>query len=159
MATYSIYDVSNYRFGTKDDTNNKDQSMSARLARMRSEYSRQGMRRTVEAVILVHTNNHPHVLVLEDQGQIMLPGGRLRPGEGEIEGLKRKLRNKLAPKDPDLHVDFEVCEVLGMMYRPNFEPVVYPYLPPHVTRPKELRRLYLVLLPERAHLQIRNNKV
>ena len=46
--------------------------------------------------MLVHENNHPHVLLLEGKdGQLSLPGGRLRPGEGEVEGLKRKLQNKL----------------------------------------------------------------
>jgi hypothetical protein len=28
---------------------------------------------------------------------LISPGGRLQPGESEIEGLKRKLTNKLAP--------------------------------------------------------------
>lgn len=107
----------------------------------------------------MHLNNHPHVLLMEDKnGQVTLPGGRLRPGEGEVEGLKRKLRSKLGANDPSLAVDFEVAEALATFWRPNFEPVVYPYLPPHVTRPKEQRRMYLVLLPESGHMQIKQSK-
>ena len=34
---------------------------------------------------------HPSYLLL------LSPGGRLRPGEGEAEGLKRKLLTKLSP--------------------------------------------------------------
>lgn len=32
---------------------------------------------------------------------------------------------------------------------------MYPYLPPHIARPKELRRLFLVALPERCYLSVR----
>ena len=45
-------------------------------------YRREGIRRSVEAVILVHDHNHPHVLLLQlGSAFFKLPGGRLRPGE------------------------------------------------------------------------------
>lgn len=45
-------------------------------------YEREGMRRSVEAVILVHEHNHPHILLLQiGMSFFKLPGGRLRPGE------------------------------------------------------------------------------
>ena len=48
-------------------------------------YKREGIRRSVEAVILVHDHNHPHVLLLQlGSAFFKLPGGRLRPGEDGV---------------------------------------------------------------------------
>lgn len=45
-------------------------------------YAREGARRSVEAVLLVHEHHHPHVLLLQvGSAFFKLPGGRLRPGE------------------------------------------------------------------------------
>ena len=45
-------------------------------------YAREGLRRSVEAVLVVHEHGHPHVLVLQMGASFFkLPGGRLRPGE------------------------------------------------------------------------------
>jgi hypothetical protein len=52
-----------------------------------------GIRRSVEAVLLVNVHGHPHVLVLQLGGSFFkLPGGRLRPGEdGERRGAAPRL--------------------------------------------------------------------
>lgn len=45
-------------------------------------YAEQGLQRHVEAVLLVHQHNHPHVLLLQTGlGSFKLPGGYLKPGE------------------------------------------------------------------------------
>jgi hypothetical protein len=45
-------------------------------------YSREGLRRSVDAVLVVHEHGHPHLLVLQMGASFFkLPGGRLRPGE------------------------------------------------------------------------------
>ena len=45
-------------------------------------YTREGMRRTVEAILLVYEHNHPHILMLQVNASFFkLPGGRLRPHE------------------------------------------------------------------------------
>ena len=31
---------------------------------------------------------------------------------------------------------------------------MYPYCPPHIARPKEVKRLFLVALPERCYLAV-----
>ena len=53
------------------------------------------MRRSVEGVLLLQNRQHPHVLLLQqgtrESAVFRLPGGRLRPGEGELEGARRKL--------------------------------------------------------------------
>lgn len=49
-------------------------------------YAREGIRRSVDAIILVHEHSHPHVLLIQiGSAFFKLPGGRLRPGEdGEL---------------------------------------------------------------------------
>lgn len=44
----------------------------------------------------------------------------------------------------------QIGECVGTWWRPNYDTVLYPYLPPHVTRPKEARRLFIVPLLDRC---------
>lgn len=54
----------------------------------RCRYQREGVRRTVDGVLLVHEHNHPHVLLVQVGSSFFkLPGGRLRPGEDGERGL------------------------------------------------------------------------
>lgn len=53
--------------------------------------------------------------------------------------------------------DWRVGELLGTFYRPNFENVLYPYCPPHIARPKEIRRIYMVVLPEKCYFAVPKN--
>ena len=51
----------------------------------------------------------PHILLLQVKNSFFkLPGGRLRPGQPDIEGLKRKLSKKLSPALPDRDDDWQV---------------------------------------------------
>jgi cleavage and polyadenylation specificity factor subunit 5 len=47
--------------------------------------------------------------------------------------------------------DWIVEDLVGNWYRPNFEPPTYPYCPPHITKPKEHKRLFLVQLQEKGN--------
>lgn len=86
------YPLTNYIFGTKEPLFEKDPSVPARFQRMRDEFERIGMRRSVEGVLLVHEHGLPHVLLLQlGTTFFKLPGGELNPGEDEVEGLKRLL--------------------------------------------------------------------
>lgn len=86
------YPLTNYTFGTKEPLFEKDPSVPARFQRMRDEFERIGMRRSVEGVLLVHEHGLPHVLLLQlGTTFFKLPGGELNPGEDEVEGLKRLL--------------------------------------------------------------------
>jgi cleavage and polyadenylation specificity factor subunit 5 len=61
---------------------------------MRDEFQIVGMRRSVEAVLLVHEHNLPHVLLLQiGQTFFKLPGGELIKDENPIDGLKRLLND------------------------------------------------------------------
>merc|ERR1711903_365141 len=106
------------------------------------------MRRSVRAVLLTHIKGHPHVLVLDDSsaagdgsvgagGRYSLPGGMLQPGESERDGLNRKMKQFIFNADPTIVCEWKVQDLLGVWWCPSFEGVAYPYLPQHVTRPKE----------------------
>ena len=59
------YPLTNYTFGTKDPLYEKDASVPARFNRMREEFEKFGMRRSVEGVLIVHEHGLPHVLLLQ----------------------------------------------------------------------------------------------
>lgn len=48
--------------------------------------------------------------------------------------------------------DWIVEDTIGNWWRPNFEPPQYPYIPPHITKPKEHKRLFLVQLHEKGNV-------
>lgn len=145
-----IYPLSSYYFGSKEAIPFKDETLADRVRRMKSNYSAHGLRTCVEAVILVELFKHPHMLLLQVRNSIFkLPGGRLRPGESDIDGLKRKLSRKLSVNNEnDGGMDWQVGDFLGVWWRPDFETLLYPYLSPSVKKPKECTKLYLVKLPE-----------
>lgn len=157
-------------------------------------FAEEGCRRSAYAALVVSSHKHPHILVLQSSsGAFRLPGGRLRPGEEEADGLKRQLQSLLAPAGA-LLADWEVGELLGTWrgpgltklrpavreaapcdrcrwavcesaamsflrhrFRPDYTSDLYPYVPPHVTRPKECLRIYLVHLPDRFLFEIPRN--
>ncbi|KAM7472182.1 hypothetical protein LguiA_010365 [Lonicera macranthoides] len=186
----NTYPLSSYTFGTKEPKMEKDTSVADRLARMKTNYMKEGMRTSVEAILLgyherdpvseahdfklkwitlqwketkifnhgVQEHNHPHILLLQIGNTFCkLPGGRLKPGENEIEGLKRKLSSKLAANSPSLQPNWQVGECVATWWRPNFETIMYPYCPPHITKPKECKKLYLVYLSEREYFAVPKN--
>ena len=71
--------------------------------------------------------------------------------------MKRKLGNKLSPENDTLKVDWEIGDCVGCFYRPNFENLMYPYLPPHITKPKEIKTLYMVHLPSSCYFAVPSN--
>ncbi|KAJ1439886.1 NUDIX hydrolase-like domain superfamily [Sesbania bispinosa] len=144
-----IYPLSSYYFGSKDAIPFRDHSLADRIQRMKSNYAARGMRTCVEAVILVELFKHPHLLLLQVRNSFFkLPGGRLRPGESDTDGLKRKLARKLSLNEDGDGAEWEVGECLGMWWRPDFETLMYPFLPPNIKQPKECTKLFLVKLPE-----------
>ncbi|GJN25994.1 hypothetical protein PR202_gb13884 [Eleusine coracana subsp. coracana] len=154
----NVYPLANYTFGTKEPKMEKDTSVADRLARMKVNYMKEGMRTSVEAILLVQEHNHPHILLLQIGNTFCkLPGGRLKPGENEIEGLKRKLCSKLAVNSPSFPPNWQIGECVAVWWRPNFETVMYPYCPPHITKPKECKKLFIVHLSEREYFAVPRN--
>eukprot|EP00090_Calanus_glacialis_P028080 TRINITY_DN448_c0_g1_i1.p1 TRINITY_DN448_c0_g1~~TRINITY_DN448_c0_g1_i1.p1 ORF type:complete len:222 (-),score=69.30 TRINITY_DN448_c0_g1_i1:406-1071(-) len=155
--TVNLYPLTNYTFGTKDPLFEKDPSVPARFQRMRDEYDSLGMRRSVDGVLLVHEHGLPHVLLLQlGTTFFKLPGGELNPGEDEVEGLRRLMTETLGRPDGTA-TDWTIEDTIGNWWRPNFEPAQYPYIPPHITKPKEHRKLFLVQLNEKAYFAVPRN--
>lgn len=63
--------------------------------------------------------------------------------------MKRLLNDTLGRTDGGLN-EWKVEDEIGNWWRPNFDPPRYPYIPPHVTKPKEQTKLFLVQLPEKG---------
>eukprot|EP00667_Euglena_gracilis_P022250 EG_transcript_24686 len=152
-----VYHLVNYTFATKDARSEKDSDPLAELQRLKVKFLAQGLRRTVAAVLLVHQRGHPHVLLLQGSGGFRLPGGHCKPEESEVACLKRKLMKKLGPPEQYVQPSWEVGQLLGTYWRPHFDHAVYPYLPPHLTKPKECCLLFLVPLPERRTFAVPRN--
>lgn len=180
--TYSVFPLENYTFGHKAPKLEKQRTLEARFRHLQERcappphgmpvkpcpgrapnrqlarrYAEEGMRRTVDGVVLVHARRALHVLLLQAGPSFFrLPGGRLKAGEDEVVGMQRKLTRTLAPERAgELAMRWQVADCVGRFYRPNFEPSLYPYCPPHIERPKECKKLFLINLPPRAFLAVR----
>ena len=56
------------------------------------------------------------------------------------------------------HARWQVDEnALAVWWRPNFEPHMYPYVPAHVTKPKECRKVFAIRLPEKMVFAVPGN--
>ena len=44
---------------------------------------------------------------------------------------------------------------MGQFWRPGFDFSLYPYQPAHITKPKEIKKLFLVPLPEKCFFAVR----
>lgn len=156
--TTNLYPLTNYTFGTKDPLYEKDSSVLARFQRMREEFQANGMRRSVEGVLLVHEHGLPHVLLLQlGTTFFKLPGGELNPNEDPVDGLKRLLSETLGKTDVQTQNNWVIEDIIGNWWRPNFEAPRYPYIPAHITKPKEHIRMYLVQLGEKAVFAVPRN--
>ncbi|KAJ2926002.1 hypothetical protein H1R20_g11100, partial [Candolleomyces eurysporus] len=102
----ALYPLSNFTFSTKEAQPEEDPSVSVRLQHLQNNYEDFGMRRTVEGILIVHDHGHPHILMLQIANTFFkLPGDYLKPGEDEIEGLKKRLDNRLAPPSSSQQFD------------------------------------------------------
>lgn len=151
--TIRLYPLSNYTFGVKETQPEEDPSVVARLRRLEEHYAEHGMRRTCEGILVCHEHNHPHILMLQIANAFFkLPGDYLRPEDDELGGFKTRLDERLAPVgrlgEGEEAGDWEVGECLAQWWRPNFETFMYPFIPAHVTRPKECKKLYFIQLPK-----------
>ncbi|KAJ1268340.1 hypothetical protein BS78_07G127400 [Paspalum vaginatum] len=163
-----IYPLSRYYFGAKDAAAVPRglESAADRALRLKANFAAHGLRTSVHGVLLVELFDHPHVLLLQVRNSsFVLPGGRLRPGEEDVQGLKRKLSSKLSvvgdgqdtDEDED---DWQIGECIGMWWRSKFEAIPFPYMPSNFRAPKECIKLFLIRLPmSRQFIVPRNMKL
>lgn len=72
----------------------------------------------------------------------------------EVSGLRRKLEVYLSPESDLLKSPWDIGECVGSWIRPNFDTVFYPYTPPHITKPKEIKKVFIVQLPENTYFGV-----
>ena len=88
------------------------------------------------------------------------PGDYIPHNVDEVPGLKTRLNERLAPTgslSQTDDADWNVTATLAQWWRPNFETFMYPYLPPHISRPKESKKMYLIQLPSHKTLSVPKN--
>lgn len=88
-----------------------------------------------------------------DDLNLFRPGDYLQANDDEIDGFKHRLNERLAPVGTQFSGDavndeWQIGDALAQWWRPNFETFMYPFLPAHVTRPKECKKLYFIQLPK-----------
>jgi len=69
---FKRYPLSNYEFRTEGPLCERDPSDVARFQRMREEFDKFGMKKTVKGILMVHVNESPHVLLLMESGETNL---------------------------------------------------------------------------------------
>ncbi|WWC93373.1 hypothetical protein V866_000207 [Kwoniella sp. B9012] len=152
LETLNVHPLSGYSFIERESQPEEDNSVTARLKRLEEQYAESGTRRSVEAIMLVNVHDFPHVLVLQVANAFYkLPGGYLDPVESDSSGLITRINEQLGvPFTPSLiHAggDWKVGDLLSTWWRPNYDTFYYPYIPAHISQPKECKKLYLVELP------------
>lgn len=86
-----------------------------------------------------------------------------------------RLHQQLSPPGPYDSAEWEIGELLAVWWRPNFETFMvklharprfanadhlndnfsqYPYVPAHITYPKEQKKLFIIHLPERSECRL-----
>lgn len=161
-----LHPFSANEISTKAQQPEEDASVEERLNRLKRHYEEHGMRRFAEFVMLCHEHNHPHVMLLQiansfhklqvlpSDSEALLtdfpysPGGWLKEDEEEIAGCQRILDELFEPDASKNDKKWEISDCVGQWWRPNFENSLYPYIPVHVTRPKELKKQFLIRLPQ-----------
>ncbi|KAF8966083.1 nucleotide hydrolase-domain-containing protein, partial [Flammula alnicola] len=105
------------------------------------------MRRTVEGILVVHDHGHPHILMLQIANAFFKLCLRLAPPPGsQFDQIAHGINN-----------DWEIGDCLAQWWRPNFETFMYPFIPAHITKPKECKKLFLVQMPEKKVLAVPKN--
>eukprot|EP00759_Apiculatamorpha_spiralis_P044738 PhF_6_TR41641/c0_g2_i1/m.63113/K14397/NUDT21, CPSF5, CFIM25; cleavage and polyadenylation specificity factor subunit 5 len=166
QSSISVHDIQNYTLCEKQPVHKAhlDFALVTRLNRLKKRFEEKGCIRSVEGVLITHQNKQPMVLILQStlarQGtEYRLPGGKCKDLEDDRECLFRKMQKYLCQEGVELNgtSGIEIRELIAEWVRPNFESLLYPYLPPHVSKPKEVRRVYMVQLPPSYTFSIPKN--
>lgn len=72
IKTLTLYNFNtSYSFG-KEEKKEKEQSLTSKLARLKDSYEKEGLRKAVEGIIIIHDHGHPHILLLQDNNYFKL---------------------------------------------------------------------------------------
>lgn len=67
-----IYSLENYSFGAKDGSGISKNFFKSKLENLKQSFAVSGMGKAVEAVLIVHLHDHPHVLLIQHQDAFFL---------------------------------------------------------------------------------------
>ncbi|CRH03054.1 mRNA cleavage factor-like protein, putative [Plasmodium relictum] len=161
-SEWLLYPQSNYEFNIDEKLKNKFILDNEKCKKRINSYNKNGIRNSVLAIILCHRYEYPHLLLLQhlESQKYYLLNGKYKTWEKPKEVLKKKLQ-KYINKIKDIHFisnqinvekeeTVEIGEFLGEWWKTQFNSVYLPYLPAHVTRPKEYVRLYQVTLSSKC---------
>ncbi|KAL8425669.1 hypothetical protein Efla_003989 [Eimeria flavescens] len=163
---WAVYPEANYSFESDGALGNKWGSgdVEKLLMKRQEAYLREGTRRSVAAVFLVHRAEYPHVLLLLDQQRQKhsLVMFKYKTWQKPREVLQTKLFKHLIKSDQASKRKWAACEsaglevgeFLGEWWRGEFDDELIPYLPPHVTRPKERVRVHQVQLAPQCSFRV-----
>ncbi len=156
---WSIYELGNYDGSVVTGIRPKAGVSGIPKPSWVKRWAREGMRRTVRAVLMVHSNDVPHILVFQqktEQGTVpFLFGGKLSEGESEKDGMARLMKSFIMKTKSEDVCEWRIGESIGKFWRPEFDENLYPYVPQHVTRPKEEIMLFQVVLPPKCVFALR----
>merc|ERR1711920_435916 len=166
-STYFIFPLCNYYFGMNkfkklldyctSEVLQNDSDNKMKTFKFIPDITTTGV--TVYGILTASDHKATHIIVLRgpQDYRLELPGGRVELGKSEIASLEQKLSKQLMPELQELKFKWKVGELVGVFYRPSYSDFVYPYLPTHVSNPKEILKLYFVQLPERCSFSILEN--
>ncbi|KAL3981836.1 Glycosyl hydrolases 31 family protein [Acanthocheilonema viteae] len=159
-----LYPLINYSVQNNDNIDRLPFFGIRQCLQLQNAYKNYGMVRTIKAVLLGHKNSTVYVLILkngadEAQNWSKLPTVSLYPDEDEIDGMKRLLVQVMGLTEESAEAICKVRHVVAKWWRPNFEKEIYPYIPSHITKPKEMIKLIAVNLPKSAVFTIPKNSL
>lgn len=153
---WRVFCAENYSFNESPALSGKFDTAPDSLRRRQEAYLRRGARQSVAAAILVHRLHFPHLLLFQPQagrGRPALLSFKWRSWERAPEALEKKLKNVILPQPERTRrslqlqpseTAFQVGAFLGEWWRPEVDLDFTPFLPPHVSRPKERMRVFQV---------------
>ncbi|CAG9483986.1 unnamed protein product [Plasmodium vivax] len=164
-AEWLVYPQANYEFNIDEKLKSKFVMDADKCKKRINTYNQNGIRSSALAIILCHRYEYPHLLLLQnvESQTYYLLSGKYRSWEKPRDVLKKKLQ-KYVNQIRDMHFatshfnaeqkesedPIEIGEFLGEWWKTQFNSVYLPYLPAHITRPKEYIRLYQVTLTSRC---------
>ncbi|KAF7456226.1 putative mRNA cleavage factor-like protein [Cryptosporidium felis] len=185
--SWLIYPLDNYGIRVQD--NAEETGSSIPISEMNGfntkvdNFLKDGIGRSVAALMLTHRYLCPHVVLLQNDltSEWMLPNCSYKAWENPRTVLANFLKslfltssNSSASSGNSLGNSgsggsntngggfdnaVEVGEYLGTWWRTEFNYSPLPYLPPHSTRPKEIIRIYQVILPPKLLFKLPKHHV
>ncbi|VDP12132.1 unnamed protein product [Onchocerca flexuosa] len=160
-----LYPLKNYCVRNNDYEDPPQISEYKQFLKLREEYENNGMIRTVKAVLLCYQHSIIHVLLLKNgngpmssklyvQLSLFVTKALVRWSKYSIQLTYLFVQIMESEDDVD-----SICKIqlIANWWRPNFEAPIYPYIPSHITKPKEVIKIFSVELPKRAMITIAKN--